>query len=206
MLALAAARHSGLMTHRPPTSARRRLSPALVTLLGVALLIGGCALTVAGSPGTGELSPAAAAALTDQDGYIPDGERLPVDDTRPAVARLTAPLRAALLAADHDARRDGLTLMVNNGWRSPAYQQALFDQAIVKYGSAAEAARWVATPQTSHHVQGAAVDIGPVPAARWLGEHGAAYGLCRTYANEPWHFELATGGSCPRPLADAAAG
>ena len=24
----------------------------------------------------------------------------------------------------------------------------------------------------------------------WLSEHGAAYGLCQIYRNEPWHFEL----------------
>ncbi|MBA9005727.1 D-alanyl-D-alanine carboxypeptidase [Thermomonospora cellulosilytica] len=27
-------------------------------------------------------------------------------------------------------------------------------------------------------------------AAAWLCEHGAAYGLCRIYDNEPWHDEL----------------
>ena len=59
-----------------------------------------------------------------------------------------------------------------------------------KYGSEAEAARWVATPDTSAHVSGDAVDIGPSAAAAWLSEHGAAYGLCQIYGNEPWHYEL----------------
>jgi D-alanyl-D-alanine carboxypeptidase len=53
-----------------------------------------------------------------------------------------------------------------------------------------EAERWVATPSTSAHVNGKAVDIGDSNAAAWLSEHGAQYGLCRIYGNEPWHFEL----------------
>ena len=48
----------------------------------------------------------------------------------------------------------------------------------------------MATPDTSAHVSGDAVDIGPSDAAAWLSEHGAAYGLCRIYGNEPWHYEL----------------
>ena len=41
--------------------------------------------------------------------------------------------------------------------------------------------------------------------AGWLSEHGAGYGLCQTYANETWHFELATtpGGECPAMRRDA---
>ena len=27
-------------------------------------------------------------------------------------------------------------------------------------------------------------------ATAWLSEHGAAYGLCQIYGNEPWHYEL----------------
>jgi hypothetical protein len=64
--------------------------------------------------------------------------------------------------------------------------------------------RWVATPDTSAHVTGDAVDIGPPNAAAWLDEHGSSYGLCRVFANETWHFELATepGGACPEMLPD----
>jgi zinc D-Ala-D-Ala carboxypeptidase len=48
----------------------------------------------------------------------------------------------------------------------------------------------VATPDKSAHVSGDAVDIGPSGAAAWLSERGAEYGLCQTYGNEPWHYEL----------------
>ena len=61
-------------------------------------------------------------------------------------------------------------------------------------------------PTARSHVTGHAVDIGPVDAQFWLIEHGARYGICQTYANERWHFELATapGGTCPALLPDAA--
>ncbi len=58
----------------------------------------------------------------------------------------------------------------------------------------------MATADTSPHVSGDAVDIGPSTAAAWLSEHGATYGLCQIYGNEPWHYELrpdAGDHSCP---------
>ena len=76
-----------------------------------------------------------------------------------------------------------------------------------RYGSKKEAARWVATADTSAHVSGDAVDIGPSDAAAWLSDHGARYGLCQTYRNEPWHYELrpaAVDGGCPPMYADSA--
>ncbi|WP_416069787.1 hypothetical protein [Streptomyces sp. AK02-01A] len=39
---------------------------------------------------------------------------------------------------------------------------------------------------------GKALDI-EAHADDWLIRHGSAYGLCRAYANEMWHFELLTG-------------
>jgi LAS superfamily LD-carboxypeptidase LdcB len=79
---------------------------------------------------------------------------------------------------------------VNSGWRSRRYEGQLLRQAVAKYGSAEAAARWVATPNTSAHVSGDAVDIGHSDAAAWLSAHGAEYGLCQIYGNEPWHYEL----------------
>ena len=60
----------------------------------------------------------------------------------------------------------------------------------MRYGSEEEAARWVATAETSPHVSGDAVDVGPSDATAWLSEHGDEYGLCQVYGNEPWHYEL----------------
>ena len=100
---------------------------------------------------------------------------------------------------------DGIEFVVNSGWRSPEYQDQLFQEAIAEYGSPEEAARWVATAATSPHVSGAAVDIGQEDATAWLSEHGAEYGLCQIYSNEPWHYELrpeAIEHGCPAAYAD----
>jgi LAS superfamily LD-carboxypeptidase LdcB len=94
---------------------------------------------------------------------------------------------------------------VNSGWRSEAYQNQLLREAVDKYGSEEEAARWVATATTSPHVSGDAVDIGDTDATEWLSGHGAEYGLCQIYENEPWHYELrseAIAHGCPRMYAD----
>jgi D-alanyl-D-alanine carboxypeptidase len=143
-------------------------------------------------------------ALGEAAGAIPDGTTV-FDDGVPGVANLDPDLLRALRRAATDAAADGLELRVDSGWRSPAYQAHLLQQAVSKYGSRAEAARWVATPNTSAHVSGDAVDIGPVAAAAWLARHGAAYGLCRVYGNEPWHYELrprAVDQGCPPTYAD----
>jgi hypothetical protein len=138
------------------------------------------------------------------DGAVPDGTTV-FDDEIPAVAWLDPALLSTLRQAATAAARDGVELYVTSGWRSPEYQQQLLREAIPKYGSEREAARWVATPKTSAHVSGDAVDIGPSDATAWLSKHGAKYGLCRIYGNEPWHYELrpeAIGHSCPPMYAD----
>ncbi|WP_255205614.1 M15 family metallopeptidase [Actinomadura sp. BRA 177] len=140
--------------------------------------------------------------MDERDGVIPDGVAVSVFDVeRPAVGRLDPDLLDALRRAAGDAEAEGVGLRVNSGWRSPEYQRRLLRDAVVKYGSREEALRWVATPETSAHVRGEAVDIGPPDAAAWLSECGAAYGLCQVYGNEPWHYELRPGG-CPSMYAD----
>ncbi|HEX5583521.1 M15 family metallopeptidase [Gaiella sp.] len=143
-------------------------------------------------------------ALGEADGAVPAGTTV-FDDAVPGVANLDPALLAALRRAAVDAARDGVELVVDSGWRSPAYQEHLLDEAVSKYGSEQEAAQWVATPDTSAHVSGHAVDIGPPAAAAWLSERGAGYGLCRIYGNEPWHYELrpeAVDRGCPLMYAD----
>ena len=127
------------------------------------------------------------------------------DDDRPTVANLDPDLLAAVRAAARDAQEDGVRLEITSGWRSKAHQQRLFDEAVAEYGSEQEARRYVSPPYLSAHVSGDAVDIGPTEADDWLNQHGAAYGLCQTFANEIWHFELATtpGGECPAMLPDS---
>jgi hypothetical protein len=138
------------------------------------------------------------------DGAVPDGTTI-FEDAIPAVARLNPALLGALRRAATDAADDGVKLYVTSGWRSPAYQSQLLREAVSEYGSEKEAARWVGTPTASAHVSGDAVDIGPPDATAWLSKHGARYGLCRIYGNEPWHYELrpeAIGHGCPPTYAD----
>src|SRR6266542_5883844 len=143
-------------------------------------------------------------ALGEADGVVPDGTTV-FDDEIPGVANLDPALLGALRQAATDAADDGVEFYVNSGWRSPEYEEQLLHEAISKYGSEKEAARWVATPNTSAHVSGDAVDIGPFDATAWLSEHGAVYGLCQIYRNEPWHYELrpeAIDHGCPPMYAD----
>jgi LAS superfamily LD-carboxypeptidase LdcB len=138
------------------------------------------------------------------DGVLPSHTTV-FDDGLPGIARLDPALLDALHRASTEAQRNGVRLYVDSGWRSREYQELLFRQAISEYGSEAEAARWVAAPGTSPHESGNAVDIGPSVAAAWLSNHGAAYGLCQIYRNEPWHYEFrpqAIDGGCPRMYAD----
>jgi D-alanyl-D-alanine carboxypeptidase len=144
-----------------------------------------------------------AGALGEADGAVPDSATV-FDDEIPGVANLDPALLGALRQAATDAA-GGVEFFVTSGWRSAAYQEQLFQEAVSEYGSAEEAARWVATPETSPHVSGDAVDIGHDDAAAWLSEHGAAYGLCQIYGNEPWHYELrpeAIDQGCPPVYAD----
>ncbi|WP_084469602.1 M15 family metallopeptidase [Jiangella gansuensis] len=138
------------------------------------------------------------------DGAVPDGVTV-FDDEYPGVANLDSELLRALREAATDAADDGVTFYVNSGWRSPEYQDQLLREAISEYGSEEEAARWVSSADTSLHVSGDAVDIGPSDATAWLSEHGAEYGLCQIYGNEPWHYELrrqAVDDDCPAMYAD----
>ena len=129
----------------------------------------------------------------------------PYDVGNPAVGYLNPGLLAAVQNAAAAASDEGVTMTIASGWRSAEFQQQLLDDAVATYGSLAAARQFVQTPQHSHHVLGQAVDIGGVAADWWLIANGARFGLCRIYANELWHFELAVdaAGNCPPLLPDA---
>jgi zinc D-Ala-D-Ala carboxypeptidase len=160
--------------------------------------------TLAGLVFVGATTFTSPTALGETDGAVPEGVSV-FDDDIPAVANLDPGLLRALRQAATDAARDGIEIVVKSGWRSRELQKQLLRDAVAKYGSEKAAARWVATPDTSSHVPGDAVDIGPSRATAWLARHGAEYGLCRIYRNEPWHYELrreAIDDGCPSMYAD----
>lgn len=177
---------------------RLRAAALLLAVAAIAVALGYRALSSSSSAAS--LSPAAESpsdaprggsrgGTGAADGAVPDGTSV-FDDAVPGVANLDPALLGALRRAATDAAADGVAFVVDSGWRSPEYQDRLLDAAIAKYGSREAAARWVATPTTSAHVSGDAVDIGPSAATDWLSRNGAVYGLCRIYGNEPWHYEL----------------
>jgi len=183
------------------TAARRTRSTILAALVALSAALVG----FVGYQSLAASSSSATSLIGEADGVVPDGVTV-FDDQFPAVANLDPRLLRALRQAATDAAGDGVEFLVTSGWRSRAYQEQLLDQAISEYGSEEEAARWVATPKTSAHVSGDAVDIGPSDATAWLSEHGAVYGLCQIYGNEPWHYELrpaAIDHGCPARYADS---
>lgn len=133
------------------------------------------------------------------------GELSPFDTAEGEIGNLDPRLRAAVQDAARAAKQAHVPFWVTSGWRSRAHQQRLLDDAVRRYGSLAEALRWVSSPDTSAHVRGEAVDIGPGAADVWLEHNGSRWGLCRAFANERWHFELRTsaGGTCPAMYPDS---
>jgi zinc D-Ala-D-Ala carboxypeptidase len=186
------------------SSSSTAASPPIDTPHGVHHGAPGEADSSAASPPSEHHRRPSRGALGEAGGVVPDGTTV-FDDEIPAVANLDPALLGALRQAAPDAADDGVKFHVNSGWRSPAYQNQLLREAVSKYGSEEEAARWVATAETSAHVSGDAVDIGPFDATAWLSGHGAEYGLCQIYRNEPWHYELrpdAIDHGCPPMYAD----
>lgn len=122
---------------------------------------------------------------------------------------------AAMQAA---AKLDGVSLILQSGYRSVEYQQGLFDQQvekIIKTGENEEEAiikaqEVVAKPGHSEHSTGYAADIltdsyrvmdsgfAETDAYTWLTEHAAEYGFIERYPRdkkpitgitfEPWHW------------------
>jgi zinc D-Ala-D-Ala carboxypeptidase len=180
-----------------------RLSPIAIGMVVAAAAIIGLVIYQAGTSSVGAIA-LAGGAITQADGVLPDGVTV-FDSNYPGIANLDPQLLKALRAAAADAATAGIELYVNSGWRSAEYQDELLREAVRRYGSEQEAAKWVATAETSPHVSGDAVDIEPLGASAWLSAHGTRYGLCQIYRNEPWHYELrseAIANGCPRMYAD----
>ncbi|MCC3324541.1 D-alanyl-D-alanine carboxypeptidase [Gordonia bronchialis] len=131
----------------------------------------------------------------------------PKAQAAPATSGLDPVLATAYRQAAATAHAQGVALDITSGRRSVAEQRRLWRSAIATYGSPQAARRWVLPPEQSTHVTGHAVDVGPRAGARWLQTHGYRWGLCRTFVNEWWHFEVVTirGLPCPPMWPDAAA-
>lgn len=194
-------------------TASRPWAAAWATLIAVvALMIGiaGCQSTAQPSSlddpdrDAGAVTVTADGIVDESDGLLP-ADAAVLDDAYPGVTQLDPELLEVLRQAAADAAEQGIPMYVTSGWRSAEYQNQLLTEAITEYGSKEEAARWVATAETSAHVSGDAVDIGPYDAISWMQQLGPRYGLCQIYSNEPWHYELrpeAAHDGCPRMYTD----
>lgn len=105
--------------------------------------------------------------------------------------------RLANMIADAPASmRDKLGVL--SGYRSVSYQAGLFKDAVKKYGSVAEARKWVAPPGHSQHGNGLAADLAyngdslskaPKDVVDWVHANAKNYGLTFPLSNENWHIE-----------------
>jgi hypothetical protein len=175
--------------------ARPRFLPALLAIAVLVVGVGVSRLTAA--PARSVAAPTTTSSTSTSS----------TSTTSTTVATALNPgLVAAFARAQADAQAAGRHLTINSGFRTAAEQQRLLDEEIRKRGSIQAALRWVFTPEKSMHVKGLAVDVGNGPAADWLQDVGARYGLCRTLQWEWWHFEWrarwAQAQQCPRPVDD----
>ncbi len=197
---------SGLAAAQPTTGA----SPtAEGSASGDPIPIGpGAAPVPAHAPGVDASTlPMGEGATDSWSGYLPDGTTLsPFDTSSQILLQLDPLLLNAIRDAARSAKAQGIDITITSGWRSKGFQQRLFDDAVRQYGSVEVAEQFVASPEASRHVVGEAVDIAGTGASDWLIRNGARFGLCQIYANENWHFELATDGTgrCPALRPNAA--
>lgn len=115
-----------------------------------------------------------------------------------AISGLDSDFRSRLsqMMADANAQMGG-NMSIYSGYRSPERQAELYAEALEKYGSEAEARRWVAPPGRSNHGRGLAVDMAwngktihyGSAISDWLSSNLAKYGLTRPLSNEGWHIE-----------------
>jgi hypothetical protein len=119
--------------------------------------------------------------------------------TGPLAYRQSKPMRPDVaLAFDRmqsAARRDGLALMINSGYRSDAEQARLYARH--------PDPRWVAPPGHSLHRNGTELDLGPPSAYTWLAAHARRFGFIQRYSWERWHYGYTLN---PRSTPDASRG
>lgn len=107
--------------------------------------------------------------------------------------RLWAPAAESFKAMRAAAAADGVSLSVTDSYRSYDQQVALADEkGLTQNGG------WAATPGTSEHGWGLAIDVDvDTRGLDWLKAHGAQYGWVMRMTREPWHWEFAGPSATP---------
>ena len=168
----------------------------MTTELAGALSIGTAGV---GATGIGVLGLSQAPTITMGDGassstHVPDvlrsygNGRIPRDLLTPigiGQHRLWGPAAEAFKAMRAAAAADGVSISVTDSYRSYDQQVTLAAQkGLTQNGG------WAATPGTSEHGWGLAVDADvDKNGLAWLRANGATYGFVEPTAREPWHWE-----------------
>lgn len=126
---------------------------------------------------------------------------LPGTFVDPKLAGMRADFQASLAGFITAARDAGHDIKLQSGVRTTERQAELFAAAVRKYGSEAEARKWVAPPGRSFHEKGTAADLnyagagmkGDTAAAQaarqWAHSNASRFGLSFPLGNEAWHVE-----------------
>jgi D-alanyl-D-alanine carboxypeptidase len=140
------------------------------------------------------------------DGYAPDDL---VGVGRHGIPQAGSQVLRALIIDDTygligAAAEDGVQLYVGSGYRSQAYQSAVFAAQVQRWGDPDTANRYSAQPGHSQHQLGTTIDFTNSfaafrrgPAADWLRDNAHQFGfvlpytpasvLLTGYVDEPWH-------------------
>ena len=118
---------------------------------------------------------------------------------------VTPETRDAFLKMAEAASKDGLSLKVDSGYRSSAYQEKIFLKKLAEGKTFEDISRWVAPPGYSEHILGTTLDLTPsnwtfnkTDAEKWLLENGEHFSFSQSYpkitnkgfAWEPWHWKF----------------
>ncbi|MEN8199585.1 MAG: M15 family metallopeptidase [Thermodesulfobacteriota bacterium] len=96
------------------------------------------------------------------------------------------------------AKEDGVTMLIDSGYRSLSYQKQVYKRLMAEDRSFTDIARYVAPPGYSEHMLGLAVDFVPSnwrfadsPVYQWLLTNGQRFGFSESYPRissdkRPW--------------------
>ena len=150
--------------------------------------------------------------LVNHDNYIPADYKVQLTELSNG-KKVDSRIYPELQEMFDDARAQGYSLFVREGYRTQEEQQQLMNEKIEAYENEGKskseakklAEQWVAIPGTSEHQLGIAVDINADTTKsssddvyKWLEENAHTYGFIKRYPsnktditgviNEPWHY------------------